>query len=661
VLLNWRINIRRDLKDTKMKPKVLVLSGYGINCERETQFAFELAGAEAEIVHVNDIINGEKNLKDYQIMAFPGGFSYGDDTGSGNAMANKIRLNLWEDLMQFIKSGKLIIGICNGFQVLVNLGLLPALKGEYGQRKAALAFNNSARYECRWVHLKNQSSKCVFVKNIDKLYVPVAHGEGKFFVDDSVLEELKRNDQIVFSYTLPNGEAAGGEFPFNPNGALQDIAGICDETGRILGMMPHPERAIFSANFPHFQRLKEKAKRNGTEVSEHYEPAVDIFRNAVEYVKKELGNEGLTYADAGVNIDLGDDTSQILYNAAKQTWQNRDGLIGEVIVPFDDFSGLRMIDTSGLPNGTMMCLGFDGVGTKVELAERVNDYSTIAFDLLAMVCDDAVVRGGEPVLVGSILDVNTLGKEGQDYTDQVRQLAKGYVEGARDANVAIINGEIAELPGRVGGYGGFNLNWGAGLVWFANKNKLFTGNEINVGDKIVALREKGFRSNGLSLVRKIFGQLGDEWHNIEFNGSTLGKAVLTPSKIYSKAVVDMYGRINENGRARVHGVAHITGGGVPGKLGRTLKSSGFGAELTNLFEPAAVMLHCQKLGNVNDIEAYKTWNMGQGMLIVTPDPEEVIRVALEHGIDAKVAGEVVERSGIRIRSKGAFSSGELSF
>ncbi|MDP2946521.1 MAG: AIR synthase related protein [Nanoarchaeota archaeon] len=150
-----------------------------------------------------------------------------------------------------------------------------------------------------------------------------------------------------------------------------------------------------------------------------------------------------------------------------------------------------------------MNIGFDGVGTKMELAERVNDHNTIAFDLFAMVCDDAVVRGAEPVLIGSILDVNSLGKDGENYIEQVRQLAKGYVEAAREANVAIVNGEVAELGNRVGGFGSFNYNWGAGVVWFAKKNNLFTGREIKVGDAVVAFKENGFRSNGLSLVRNI--------------------------------------------------------------------------------------------------------------------------------------------------------------
>ena len=643
-----------------MKPNVLILSGYGINCERETKFAFEHVGAQAEIIHINDLINKEKNLEEFHILAVPGGFSYGDNTGSGNALSNKIRLNLWEELKKFIDSGKLIIGICNGFQVLTNLGLLPALNKNYGERKVALTFNNSARYECRWVDIKQNSSKCVFTKNISSLRCPVAHGEGKFFIDYETLEELKKKDQIVFSYTKPNGENANGEFPYNPNGSLLDIAGICNETGRILGMMPHPERAIFMGNFPEFQLLKEKAKREGREIPEYYEPAVSVFQNAVNYVNENL--LGLTYEDAGVNIELGDDVSKILYNAAKQTWINRKGKLGELIVPFDDFSGVRAIDVSNLPSGTLMNISFDGVGTKMELAERMNDHTTIAYDLFAMVCDDAVVRGAEPVLVGSILDVNTLGKDGENYIEQIKQLAKGYIEAAKAANVAIVNGEVAELGGRIQGFGSFNYNWGAAVVWFATKDKLFTGREIKPGDSIVSFKEEGFRSNGLSLVRKVFQKVyGDDWHKKELNGIPLGKLTLTPSKIYSKTIINAHGGIDTQKRAEIHGVSHITGGGIPGKLGRILKASTLGAELNDLFEPSEAMLHCQNVGNISDREAYSTWNMGNGMLVITPEPEKIIQIAQEDGIQAKIAGKITSEKGIKIKNKGNIRDEEILY
>ena len=365
-----------------------------------------------------------------------------------------------------------------------------------------------------------------------------------------------------------------------------------------------------------------------------------------------------TYADSGVNIDSGDDVSKILYNAAKQTWDNRKGRLGEVIVPFDDFTGVRAIDISNLPAGTLMNIGFDGVGTKIELAERVRNHRTIAYDLFAMVCDDAVVRGAEPVLVGTILDVNSLGTSDKPFIEEVRQLAEGYINAAKAANVAIVNGEVAELGSRVGGFGPFNYNWGAGVVWFAKKDRMFTGKKIKEGDYLVGLREEGFRSNGLSLVRKIMkNNHGDNWHQVSWkNGNvSLADLALTPSKIYTAAVVGMFGGYNGEPKTEVHGVAHITGGGVPGKLGRVLKPSGLGAVIDEPFEPSEFMEYLQALGNVSDIEAYKTWNMGQGMIIVTPKPEEVIKIARDYRIPAQCIGRIVGEQGIRIRNKGAMN------
>ena len=364
----------------------------------------------------------------------------------------------------------------------------------------------------------------------------------------------------------------------------------------------------------------------------------------------------ITYADSGVNIELGDDVSKILYNAAKQTWDNRKGKLGELIVPFDDFSGVRAIDVSNLPSGTLMNIGFDGIGTKMELAERINDHRTIAYDLFAMVCDDAVVRGAEPILIGSILDVNSLGKDNETYIEQIKQLAEGYINAARSANVAIINGEVAELGDRIGGFGSFNYNWGAAVVWFANRDRLFTGREIQSGDYLVGLQETGFRSNGLSLVRKIMKSThGEDWHTQSYQSENLASLALEPSKIYSGAVVEMFGGFKNKPKAKIHGVAHITGGGIPGKLGRILKPSGLGATISEPYLPAKLMLYCQEQGNVPDEEAYKTWNMGQGMIIVTPEPNKVIDIARDHNLKSKVIGQVETKPGIRILNSGIYS------
>lgn len=264
--------------------KAIVLSGYGINCEEETAFAFRKAGAETEIVHINDLIAAPQKLSEFRILAFPGGFSYGDDTGSGNALANKIKSNIWPAIEKFIEAENLVIGICNGFQAIANLGLVPGFEKCFGERKIALMRNNSARYECRWVYLKAFSKKCVFTKGIETIRLPVAHGEGKFFAEKNVLEKLNENSQVVFRYANEKGALAKGRFPANPNGALEDIAGICNETGRVFGLMPHPERNILFTQQNGWLLQKEKLKREGKSLPDESE-GMRIFRNAVEYFK----------------------------------------------------------------------------------------------------------------------------------------------------------------------------------------------------------------------------------------------------------------------------------------------------------------------------------------------------------------------------------------
>lgn len=361
-----------------------------------------------------------------------------------------------------------------------------------------------------------------------------------------------------------------------------------------------------------------------------------------------------TYSDSGVDVDVEEQAAKLLYEAAKQTWSARTGKLGEVIVPFDDFSGIRAVNVGGLPEGTLMNIGFDGVGTKAELAILAGKYDTLAYDLVAMVCDDAVVRGAEPVLLGSILDTNSLGND-ESRLQAVKELAKGYVSAAKEANVAIINGEIAQLGNLVGGGDKFGFNWGSALAWFAHKDKMITGHKVAVGDAIVGLRETGFRSNGYSLLRKIVtDKFGDNWVNESLDGQKLIDLALQPSIIYSKAIVEMFGGADPSVPAKVdlHAVAHITGSGLPGKLGRALKPSGLGARISDPFEPSPLMLYLQDIGKVPDAEAYRTWNMGQGMVLVTPDPETAIKIAQSHGLEAKVIGEISEKPIITIKNRG---------
>lgn len=262
------------------KPKALIMSGYGLNCEEETKYAFELAGGVADIVHINDLIDGTKKMDAYQILAFPGGFSYGDDTGSGNAFANKLRNHLWNKLKTFIKKDKLVIGICNGFQILVNLGLLPALDNKYGSREVALIHNETARYIVRWVDLKI-TNKSPWLVGIETISLPIAHGEGKLFCDEKILNLLKKKNLIAMKYI--NGEICNDQnLKANPNGALENIAALTDESKRIFGLMPHPERAVFFTQLPHWSFLKEKYTREGKKIPK-YGQSLKIFQNSINY------------------------------------------------------------------------------------------------------------------------------------------------------------------------------------------------------------------------------------------------------------------------------------------------------------------------------------------------------------------------------------------
>jgi phosphoribosylformylglycinamidine synthase subunit PurQ / glutaminase len=262
----------------------LVLTGYGLNCDMETAYALEQAGARARRVHINALIDGTVGLDEFQIMAFIGGFSWGDDHGAGVIQAVRMRTSIGDKLLAFIAQGKLVIGICNGFQCMVNLGLLPGIDGDYTRRSVALTYNDCGNFRDDWVHLAvDPDSPCVFTRDIARLELPVRHGEGKFFAAVDIYNRMAADRQIVLRYARPDGRPAGGAFPFNPNGSIHDIAGICDSTGRVFGLMPHPEAYNHWTNHPDWTRLKEKIRRGQSELPAPETLGVQIFKNAVDY------------------------------------------------------------------------------------------------------------------------------------------------------------------------------------------------------------------------------------------------------------------------------------------------------------------------------------------------------------------------------------------
>lgn len=277
-----RAVLREEIMSKQVK--VIVLRSAGTNCDEETVFAFKSFGASVDKVHINKLVKGEKKLLDYHILAIPGGFTYGDDIAAGRILANELKLKLVEDLYRFIDNGKLIVGICNGFQVLVKAGILPGPRKQESSfmdgflQKATLMTNTSGKFEDRWTYLK-LDGRCLWTNGMKEIvYFPVAHAEGKFVpLNDDILEELKRNEQIVFRYCDSDGRKAG--YPENPNGSTDNIAGITDETGRILGLMPHPERHFLFTQHPCWTRSEHRSKFGG---------GAKIFENGVTYAREKL-------------------------------------------------------------------------------------------------------------------------------------------------------------------------------------------------------------------------------------------------------------------------------------------------------------------------------------------------------------------------------------
>jgi len=257
--------------------KVVVLRAAGINCDMETEYALELGGAKAQRMHINRIIEDKTLLDEFQIIVFPGGFSYGDDVAAGKILANQIIHHLSEPIQKFIDDGKLVLGICNGFQVLVKTGILPGDNSTKHQEEVTITYNDSGKFEDRWVYLAPQTDKCIFIEPGRQIYLPVAHAEGKVVTkDDATLDKLKSDGHVAFKYVDENGKE--GDYPINPNGSMDSIAGLTDTTGRILGLMPHPERFVRPTQHPHWSRLKEKPASDG----------MTIFNNAVKYIQENF-------------------------------------------------------------------------------------------------------------------------------------------------------------------------------------------------------------------------------------------------------------------------------------------------------------------------------------------------------------------------------------
>lgn len=264
-----------------MNPRTLILRTAGVNCDLETAHAFELAGSTVASMHINRLLENPNGLSGFQILAVPGGFSYGDDIAAGRIFANQITHHLHDAFHDFVAAGKPIIGVCNGFQVLVKTDLLPGSIAGAAKQSCTLTNNESGRFIDRWIRVAPRSGKCIWTTDLQEIDLPVAHGEGKFMTaDESVRRSLWENDQVALVYVNPDNASPNGEYPFNPNGSVDDIAGICDATGLVFGLMPHPERHVSPLQHPAWTSMTTLAKEGA---------GLAVFRNAVSHARQGVG------------------------------------------------------------------------------------------------------------------------------------------------------------------------------------------------------------------------------------------------------------------------------------------------------------------------------------------------------------------------------------
>ncbi|MCK5019766.1 MAG: phosphoribosylformylglycinamidine cyclo-ligase [Candidatus Peribacteraceae bacterium] len=342
-----------------------------------------------------------------------------------------------------------------------------------------------------------------------------------------------------------------------------------------------------------------------------------------------------TYKDSGVDVKKGDMASAAAYAHAASTFESRKGMIGEPVFEEDGYAGFLDMGDYYLIQST------DGTGTKLDLAAEMNSFETLGYDLLAMVADDAICVGAEVISLSNCIDVPSVNPK------MIDAMMKGLSKACKEQKIAIPAGEIAEVPGAVN-----RAVWSASAVGIVAKDKVIKPETIVEGDTIISLKSGVARSNGFSLLRKILSDsYGKDWHTKEWkNGTTWGEILMTPSIVYQSAVLSLIGRYREERKIDVKGVAHITGGGIPSKLGRVLRKTGLGANLTDLFSPHEAIVDIIKLGNVPEEETYKTWNMGNGMmLVVSPeDANEAISLLKKVEIEAKTAGTIVSDPKIMI-------------
>jgi phosphoribosylformylglycinamidine synthase I len=593
-------------------PRALVLRAPGINCDRETAQACRLVGFTTDLLHINQLIKAPEHLLDYDFLVIPGGFSYGDDLGAGTLLAKNLIIHLGQQLHQFIDKGRPVLGICNGFQVLVRAGLLPGhLPGSTNTTSdspsASLSENASAQFECRWVTLSVQPGPCIFTKWIEHpIELPVAHGEGQFVLaDDESLTRLHLNGQVPLVYTEPGGGQQDVSYPYNPNGSTGNIAGVCNDQGNILGLMPHPERYVHALQHP--------LRRNGRD-------GLLIFKNAYNYALKRLQGDpyytrqnvsgradtslipdarSAAYAASGVDITATDRAKALMLEAVRATQGP------EVLAGMGAFAG--MFDASKLKEMRQPALvaSTDGVGTKTLIAAQAGRFDTIGYDLVNHSVNDLLTQGARPLF---FMDYLAMGKLDPLHAATI----VGSVAAAcKEVGCALLGGETAEMPG-VYLPGAFDL---AGtIVGIVEQDAVVNSAAICPGDVLLGLPASGLHTNGYSLARRVFAPYSLDTVFPEL-GEPLVDALLRPHRCYLREIGLVHRYLADRGRS-IRGIAHITGGSFEGNIARILPNGLRAVIETDAWSVPPIFQLLARLGQISREEMYRTLNMGVGMVLV---------------------------------------------
>ncbi len=596
------------------RPRALVLRAPGINCDRETAQACRLVGFETNLLHINQLIKTPEHLLDYHFLVIPGGFSYGDDLGAGTLLAKNLVIHLGKQLQQFIDEGRLVLGICNGFQVLVRAGLLPGIEsislGASQVPAASLTNNTSAQFECRWVALSTQPGHCIFTQGIDRsIELPVAHGEGHFVLADlDLLSVLQANGQIPFVYTmkvlqvLPSSASPSLSspipYPDNPNGSIGNVAGVCNPQGNVFGLMPHPERYIHALQHP---------QRRGIQ---GYGDGLLLFKNAFEYVKNTLdtkdgarsapslvSNVQTSYASSGVDIAAANTAKEFMRDAVQATHGP------EVLAGIGAFAGIYDLSRIRHMQRPALVASTDGVGTKILIAAQAGRFETIGYDLVNHSVNDLLTQGATPLF---FMDYLAMGKLDPIHAATI---VKSVIMACQEVGCALLGGETAEMPD-VYLPGAFDL---AGTIVGIVEQDAVIGSQqnISVGDILLGLPSNGLHTNGYSLARRVFAPFALDTIFPELE-EPLVDALLRPHRCYLREIQALC----EYPGITIKGIAHITGGGFEGNIARILPPGIQAVVETSSWQSPPIFDLIGRLGPVTHKEMYRTFNMGVGMVCI---------------------------------------------